>query len=210
MKQRIFNLIILDESGSMYGIKQETINSVNETIQTIRKAQQDHPEQEHYVSAVTFNNEAKTVYNCVEADKVKEFGPDNYNPNCNTALHDAMGSSLNSLRTKVAQDDRVLVTVITDGYENASKEYNHIAIKDLVDELKRKGWVFAYIGANHDVTAAAATISITNVMSFEASSGGTCIMSDKLNRSRERLYHKFAIPGFCSEEANTNFFDEDK
>lgn len=208
MKTRIFNLVIIDESGSMHCIEKEAIDNVNETIQTIRKAQQMHPDQEHYVSVVTFNDDFKTVYDCMEADMVKEFGPDNYNPNCSTALYDAMGFSLTALRRKVAPDDKVLVTVVTDGYENSSREYNGSAIKSLVDELKGKGWVFAYIGANHDVTAAASTISITNVMSFASSGYGTQIMTDKVNRSRERLYSKIALKDFDAQEANSSFFDE--
>lgn len=208
MKTRIFNLVIIDESGSMHCIEKEAIDNVNETIQTIRKAQQMHPDQEHYVSVVTFNDDFKTVYDCMEADKVKEFGPDNYHPNCSTALYDAMGFSLTALRRKVAPDDKVLVTVVTDGYENSSREYNGSAIKSLVDELKGKGWVFAYIGANHDVTAVASTISITNVMSFASSGYGTQIMTDKVNRSRERLYSKIALQDFDAQEANSSFFDE--
>lgn len=208
MRTRIFNLVIIDESGSMHCIEKEAIDNVNETIQTIRKAQQMHPDQEHYVSVVTFNDDFKTVYDCMEADKVKEFGPDNYNPNCSTALYDAMGFSLTALRRKVAPDDKVLVTVVTDGYENSSREYSGSAIKSLVDELKGKGWVFAYIGANHDVTAVASTISITNVMSFASSGYGTQIMTDKVNRSRERLYSKIALKDFDAQEANSCFFDE--
>jgi len=210
MKTRIFNLIIIDESGSMQSIKKEAIDSVNETIQTICSAQKKHEEQEHYVSLVTFNDDVKTVYECVPVDEIKELTAETYQPDCCTALYDAMGISLNALRKKVAEDDKVLVTVVTDGYENASKEYSGKAIKALVDELKVKGWVFAYIGANQDVEAVAATISITNVISFETTSSGTKIMTDHVNRSRERLYSCMAMPDFSAAEANQNFFDEDE
>ena len=209
MKTRIFNLIIIDESGSMQSIKKEAIDSVNETIQTIRSAQKKHEDQEHYVSLVTFNDDVKTVYECVPVDEVKELTTETYQPDCCTALYDAMGISLNALRKKVAEDDKVLVTVVTDGEENSSKEYSGKAIKALVDELKAKGWVFAYIGANQDVEAVAATISITNVMNFETTSAGTHIMTDRVNRSRERLYCCIAKPNFSADEANENFFDED-
>lgn len=209
MKTRIFNLIIIDESGSMQSIKKEAIDSVNETIQTIRSAQKKHDDQEHYVSLVTFNDDVKTVYECVPVDEIKELTAETYQPDCCTALYDAMGISLNALRKKVAEDDKVLVTVVTDGYENSSKEYSGKAIKALVDELKVKGWVFAYIGANQDVEAVAATISITNVMNFETTSAGTHMMTDRVNRSRERLYCCMARPDFSAAEANENFFDED-
>ncbi|MBQ8204516.1 MAG: VWA domain-containing protein [Alistipes sp.] len=208
MKTRIFNLIIIDESGSMQSIKRAAIDSVNETIQTIRSAEQKHPEQEHYVSLVSFNDDVKTIYDCVEVEQVKEINDETYQPSCCTALYDAMGISLSKLRKRVAESDKVLVTVVTDGYENASKEYSGKAIKTLVDELKAKGWVFAYIGANQDVEAVAATISITNVIQFEANPSGTQEMTERVNRGRNRLYESIAADHFDSKSANESFFDE--
>ena len=212
MKTRIFNLIIIDESGSMQSIKKAAIDSVNETIQTIRSAQKKHEEQEHYVSLVTFNDDVKTIYECEPVDEVKELTAETYQPDCCTALYDAMGISLNALRKKVAEDDKVLVTVVTDGYENASKEYSGKAIKALVDELKEKNWIFAYIGANQDVEAVAATISITNVMQFEATPLGTAAMGARVGSARTRLFDRIADLGcdFCAAEANEDFFDENK
>lgn len=208
MKTRIFNLIIIDESGSMQSIKKEAIDSVNETIQTIASAQRKHEEQEHYVSIVTFNDDVKRICECVPVDEVKELTATTYQPNCCTALYDAMGISLSSLRKNVAPNDKVLITVVTDGYENASKEYSGKAIKALVDELKGEGWVFAYIGANQDVEAVAATISITNVLNFEATSEGTAMMSSKLSSAREKLYNSIADCCFCAKDANKEFFNE--
>lgn len=212
MKTRIFNLIIIDESGSMQSIKNAAIDSVNETILTIYFAQKKHEDQEHYVSLITFNDNVKTIYECVPVDKVKGLTTDSYQPDCCTALYDAMGISLNALRKKVAEDDKVLVTVVTDGCENASREYNGKTIKVLVDELKAKGWIFAYIGANQDVEAVAATISITNVLNFEATSEGTALMGAKVGSARTRLFDRIADLGcdFCAAEANEDFFDEDK
>lgn len=68
MKTRIFNLIILDESGSMQSIKQAAINGMNETVQSIKASQKKHEDQEHIVTLVSFNSSAiKTIYDCVSA-----------------------------------------------------------------------------------------------------------------------------------------------
>jgi hypothetical protein len=120
-----------------------------------------------------------------------------------------MGISLNRLRKKVAEDDKVLVTIVTDGYENASKEYSGKAIKALVDELKGKGWIFAYIGANQDVEAVAATISITNVMNFEATCEGTGAMSERLSKARQGFYGRLSRQtSFSAEDENKGFFND--
>ena len=208
MKTRIFNLIIIDESGSMEVIKQRAINSVNETIQTIRAAQERNENQEHFVTLVSFNDRVKTINDCAAIDKVQELTAASYQPDCCTALYDAMGMSLNALRKKVADIDKVLVTVVTDGYENASIEYSGKAIKALVEELKAKGWVFAYIGANHDVEAVAASMSITNTMSFEATDEGVADMCTGACYSRSVWYDKVESGEADSEEDNKNFFQK--
>lgn len=209
MKTRIFNLIIIDESGSMQSIKKAAIDSVNETIQSISAAAEKNKDQEHIVSLVTFHDNVKTVYECVPIKEVEELTAETYQPKCCTALYDAMGMSLNALRPKVAEADKVLVTVVTDGYENASKEYSGKAIKALVDELKAKGWVFAYIGANQDVEAVAATISITNVLNFEATNIGTACMSERVVKGRTRWFDKIAQGISSAAEDNCDFFNED-
>ncbi len=209
MKTRVFNLIILDDSGSMQSIKREAVDSVNETVQTIRTAEKKNEDQEHFVSLITFNNDVKTVYDCVPAREVKELTSETYCHDCCTALYDVMGMSLNALRTKVADADRVLVTIVTDGYENASREYNAEAVRALVAELKGKGWVFAYIGANHDVEKVAASISIANTMTFQTTSAGTKYMTQRVNRSKDSFFSRLSSRSFDAATENEHFFDGD-
>lgn len=210
MKTRIHNLIILDESGSMESIKRAAINGMNETVQSIRDAQKKHEDQEHIVSLVSFNSsEIKGIYDCVPVAEVKELTDKEYVPDCCTPLYDAMGLSLNHLRAKVNDEDKVLVTIITDGEENSSTEYNSAAIKALVDSLKEKGWVFAYIGANQDVLKVAQTISVTNVMNFSSTDFGTTSAIASLRKSRDRMFSRIADGVFDSVSENTDFFSED-
>jgi len=110
MKTRIFNLLILDESGSMSSIEKQAVDSVNETLQGVRAAQKKYEdEQEHFVSFVTFNSDAvKTVLDRVEASKVEDITPAQFNPACCTPLYDAIGQSVMELKKSVAENDKVL------------------------------------------------------------------------------------------------------
>ena len=201
---KIYNLIIIDESGSMSCIRQQAMDSVNETIQTIRAAQERNENQEHFVTLVTFNDTATIVNDCAPINEIKELTADSYCPDCCTALYDAMGISLNALRKKVSKGDKVLVTIVTDGYENASQEYSCAAIKALVEELKAEGWVFAYLGANQDAEKVAFSMSIDNAMSWKSTREGTVHMSRKLNNSRARWYDDAAY----NRERTKDFFEE--
>ncbi len=210
MKQRVFNLIILDESGSMSSIEKQAIDGLNETIQAIRSAQKKHKEHEHYVTFVSFNSDGiKTIYDKVDADKVKEITDKDYCPACCTPLYDAMGVSLTKLKKSVATEDVVLVTIITDGYENASHEYNGQSIKALVESLRAKDWVFTYIGANQDVEKVAATIPINNTLSFSANVEGTKAMFAKEACSRSRFFDMLHH-GMKGKLSDNYFADDDK
>jgi len=120
-----------------------------------------------------------------------------------------MGKTLtkfrNSLDTKV--DNKVLVTIITDGQENDSKEYTGNQIHQLVNELKGQGWVFTYIGADHDVEEAAKSIGVTNVLRFEKTKGGTKDMFLKESNSRKRYYEQLANIMAVDEG---DYFNEDE
>lgn len=187
MKTRIFNLLILDESGSMSSIEKQAVDGVNETLQSIRSAQKKYEEQEHYVSFVTFNSDGiKTFLDRVDAIKAEDISSEQFNPACCTPLYDAIGQSVTELKKSVAESDKVLVTIITDGYENASKEYNQASVKALTEKLGREGWTFAYIGANQDAKAVSHSLGIRNAMNFEATPEGTVEMCCQLGRSRER------------------------
>ncbi len=184
-RHKVYNLIILDESGSMQEIKNETISGFNEIVQTIKGAEQDFPDQEHFISFITFNGRGiKSHLFNKPVSSIKEIDQEIYQPDSNTPLYDAMGQGINDLKTalKDENDYNVLVTVFTDGLENASKEYNNNAIKALVEEMKEKNWTFTYIGADHDVEGFSVSISIDNVHRFKK---GKQHMKEVFDRERD-------------------------
>ena len=92
-----------------------------------------------------------------------------YVPGACTPLYDAVGRTLTKLEKELKGDDNhsVVVTIITDGYENDSHEYNLTGVKSLIEHLKKEGWSFAYMGTDHDVEGVTVSLSITNVVKFE-------------------------------------------
>jgi hypothetical protein len=173
-KHKVYNLIILDESGSMDSIKKTIINGFNEVVQTIKSVALEYQEQEHTVTFVSFNSSGiKKVHENSKIESLNQIDEQSYHPNGGTPLFDAMGSSFFYLNSVIEKENpknyNVLVTILTDGEENASKEYSAQSIKAKIEELSLKNWTFTYIGANHDVDLFASRISITNVMKFETS-----------------------------------------
>lgn len=168
----VFNLIILDKSGSMSCIADAARTGFNETVGGIRAAQEKYPDtQRHYVSLMVFCNcEKKMLWDKTPVADVKELTSKDYRPCCGTPLYDAMGISLNALYSyiKDRENATAMVTVITDGYENASREYSGRTIKALIEKLKNEeGWNFAYMGANQDVDAVSFSLSIDHKMEFD-------------------------------------------
>jgi Mg-chelatase subunit ChlD len=212
-KQRVFNLIILDESGSMATIAKQAVSGLNETFQTIRNAQKEHQEQQHFISFVTFNSaRIKSVMNRQKVESDKKLKWTDYNPDDCTPLFDAMGRSLNELKSHVSDEDVVLVTIITDGYENASREYSGHDIKTLVAELKAKGWVFAYIGTNQDVDAVADDMGIRSRMCYDYSPSGADCMFELERSSKREFFARLHREGrnFMKEESYDYFESNDQ
>ena len=183
----IYNVIILDESGSMTAIYDQALTGINEVLSGIRKTREDFPDQQHYVTIVTFEGNGisgvKTRRDRVAIEKVKDFSRKDYRPGGCTPLYDAMGKTLNTLEGQIHEDDRVMATIITDGYENASEEYSGKTVKALVSRLREKGWTFAYIGANQDAVEVARDLNISNALNFNATPEGVCQMSIRFRKA---------------------------
>lgn len=210
MERNVYNLIILDESGSMISIYEPALTGVNETLQTIRDAQVEHPEQTHFITLVAFDTgHYNEIYHNVEAAKAVDITREQYRPHGGTPLYDAMGRAINEMDgVKKNEQDVVLVTIITDGYENASREYDGRAIKALVEKMRKKNWVFTYIGANQDVEKVAESMAINNRMSFKADMAGTQMMWDKERRSRNAFFCKMSKTNKIHMDSD-DYFDVD-
>ena len=195
-KTQVFNVIILDKSGSMESIRQAAISGFNETLNGIKKAQEKFADtQDHFVSLLTFCScEKKYVFDKVPVAEARPLTIDDYAPCCCTPLYDAMGFTLTSMRNYVRdiEDSVVVVTIITDGLENASKEFSGPAVKQLVEDLKKEGWTFTYMGANQDSVEVAFTLSIRNARNFDYSAEGTTVGMAKDASTRMNFFSRLS------------------
>lgn len=186
-KHKVHNLIILDESGSMGSIKKTIIQGFNEIVQTVKGIEKEYPEQEHLISMVTFNGLGrKTLHFADPVAKLEMIDDSRYQPDADTPVYDAIGFACTKLRRVLGNstDYNVLVTILTDGEENASKEYNGTAIKNLIGELKNNNWTFTYIGTDHDVEKFAMSISIENTATFSKDEAGIKAMVARESEAR--------------------------
>ena len=219
---KVYNVIILDKSGSMSSIARQAIDGVNETIGSIKSAQEKNPNQEHIVTLVAFCGcEMKKIYNNTPVAEVNTLTDRDYRPCCMTPLYDAVGSTITTLHELIADDERAAasITIVTDGYENASREFRRQDIKALIERYSKEGWLFAYIGADHDVHSVAVSLSIDNVMQFEKSKEGTRHMFDRFINARrswsDRMNECMAAPMSSSERlqvmrrVNEDFFEDE-
>jgi hypothetical protein len=155
-------LMILDRSGSMTPLADDTVGGFNNFI-TQQKAEPG----DAVVTLVLFNHEYEAVYNAVPIAKVEPMTVKSYNPGGNTALLDAIGRGVHDLGSKLAAMDekdrpgKVIVVIMTDGQENASKECKREQIKKLIEEqTSRYSWSFLFLGANIDAFAEAGGLGV--------------------------------------------------
>lgn len=162
MDQSLMELVfILDRSGSMSGKESDTIGGFNSLIE-----KQKGEEGDALVTVVLFDDQYEVLYDRVSLKTIPKMTNKEYYVRGSTALLDAVGKTIN--KTKAIQDGteeaarpgKTLFVIITDGLENASREYRADVVKNLVETRKKEDWEFLFIGANIDSVAEASKIGI--------------------------------------------------
>lgn len=213
MIKNVYNLIILDRSGSMSTIIRPTIAGVNETLNTIRVAEEQTGLRQ-LVTLVSFCG-CSTNYFCdsTPIKEVREFTHADYRPCCNTPLYDAIGEAVTKLKAQVGNDlySAVSVTIITDGYENSSRKWNRHSVKALIELLKAEGWMIAFIGANQDVDYVCRNLSIDNGLAFSTESDEEVEKMFARERSSRIRYSMVmaSADNICCCAAPRNYFAEE-
>lgn len=206
-RKTIYHLIV-DKSGSMVDCVDNTINGFNEQVNRIKDKALEFTEEDITMGLTTFNENVKHLYFQQNPKEMVLLTHENYRPSGGTALLDAVGESITEIERQVNTSlipTTVIVVILTDGYENASKKYNLVNIRNMISKLEESGkWTFSFIGATLDAVDVAASMSIKsqNSFSFEKNAMKSEVW-DKLNKSVSSYFTK------KSQNRNLNNFFED-
>ena len=170
-------VFILDRSGSMSHLEADTIGGYNSLLEKQKREQG-----EAVVTTVLFDDKYELIHDHADIKKVNPLTDREYFARGSTALLDAIGKTINHVghRHKYAPDSEVpsktMVVIITDGFENASREFSQPQIKSMIEHQKeRYGWEFLFLGANIDAVNTARNYGIApdRAVKYEADSIGT-------------------------------------
>ncbi|MBR4435247.1 MAG: VWA domain-containing protein [Clostridia bacterium] len=197
MKKNLTEIVfILDRSGSMSGLEGDTIGGFNSMIEKQRRE-----DGEALVSTVLFDGVSEVIHDRVPLDSIAKMTEKDYYVRGCTALLDAMGGAIKHISNvhKYIRDEDVpeqtIFIITTDGMENASHEYTSEKVKKLVEEKKKLGWEFIFLGANIDAVGTAKHYGINEdrAVNYCCDSVGTALNFSVMNeaistvRSKKRL-----------------------
>jgi uncharacterized protein YegL len=199
--------MILDRSGSMESVKSDTIGGFNSFL-----SEQQKVEGEASISLMQFDDQYEVVYTDKDVKSADKLTQETFRPRGMTALYDAIGRTINSVGQRLSdtdeneRPDKVVFVILTDGFENASKEFSAVKINQMISHQKEKyGWDFIFIGANQDAITSARAIGISAdaALTYAANAKGTeeafGSVADKVSAYRR-----------SNVKAALNFDDEDR
>ena len=188
MKKNLTEIVfILDRSGSMAGLEDDTIGGFNAMIE-----KQKQEPGEALVSTVLFDNESEVIHDRVNIQEIEPMTRKEYYVRGCTALLDAVGSAIHHIGNvhKYAREEdrpeKMLFVITTGGMENASRKYTYDRLKTMIERQKEKyGWEFLFLGANIDAAREAARfgISADRTANYHADSEGTTVIYEAVSEA---------------------------
>ena len=204
MKKDLTEMVfILDRSGSMHGLEEDTIGGFNSMIDKQKKE-----EGEALVSTVLFSDHSEVIHDRVALDRIEPMTDRQYVVGGCTALLDAVGDAVKHISTVhryIREEDcpgKTVFVIITDGMENASRRWSGKEVRKLVEQKKELGWEFLFLGANIDAAAAAGSIGIgrDRSVTFKNDSAGQALNYHVLNEAFCQMRACGSIPDDWSRE----------
>ena len=191
-------VFIIDKSGSMSGLEDETIKGFNELLNK-QKKQKD----KALITTIFFNTTMQFINERKDINEVKEITLNDYRVGGCTALLDAIGNAINYIYNNQINDKENeynnMVVIITDGLENSSLEFSYEKINSLINKKQKEDWQFIFLGANIDVIKEANKMGIAgdNAVSYNNDEKGVKLNYEAISlaisdvRSNKRLSKKW-------------------
>ena len=160
--------VVLDRSGSMSNCVHQTIDALNGYLIGLQEENT-----EGVVTVSLFDSQSIDIG--VDKVQIKDLSPLDYSfltPRASTPLYDAIGAGIYEHSSyEATKEDKKVLVIVTDGYENASREYTGQAIKKLVEEKEEAGWLIVYLGSDHDIYKQTRMMGIDSKRSIRYSKG---------------------------------------
>ena len=205
--------VIFDESGSMQSQETKVVSAFNEYIGSLRN---NKTKDKLFVSLTKFNDQVNVVYTDRPIEDVIDLNAETYRPSGLTALYDAIGKTVNAITQAIkGKEDKtaVLVIVITDGAENASREFTQQQILALIKEkegLAIGPWNFVFLAANQDAFGAGASIGMRAVNTMNISTQNMSADMGTLSKATQRYRGFTAASASVGETKNYRMFTEEE
>jgi uncharacterized protein YegL len=201
-------VFILDRSGSMGGLEQDTIGGFNSLIE-----KQKQQEGACFVSTILFDHEVSTLHDRVPLAQIHPMTNEDYYVRGCTALIDAIGMTVNHIaevHRYIRKEDvpaHTMFVITTDGLENASKEYSADGVRKMIEQKKELGWEFLFIGANIDAvgTAESFGISADRAVNYHADSQGTEVLYDTVCAAVSNVRASVPLAASWSKKISEDF-----
>ncbi len=170
-------IFILDESGSMSSTASDVRGGFNTYVEKLKGDGNTYT-----LTAIKFGTNVRPLFANLPLDQVPVLTHENYMPLDSTALYDAIGHALATANkewgteAKPYGEDPVICIIMTDGFENASREFGKDAIVSKIKQREEAGnWTFVYMGADQDAWAIASQLGFAqgNVMSYASAATGS-------------------------------------
>lgn len=188
------NLIIIDASGSMSSLINDVRGGIKQTFDDIKEADKDpslfkHTKKKEKSRTIVYDFSERPVLLCDESDsdKLDYSIADKYRTRGSTALYDAIGEAFAKVNP---EEKKVMVTIITDGEENSSRNFSGNQIKEIIEGKKAAGWAILFIGADEKCinTAHRLGVSAGNTMAFTntagAYAGASALLGDEKRKKK--------------------------
>jgi hypothetical protein len=192
MKNTIHYVFILDQSGSMSDLKTEVILSFNEQVDMILKLKRDEPESNIKLTLCTFNDVIDFKFIAQNVDLIKKLTDKDYQPDCVTALYDAIGASFMKISELYKSGEQVFFAIFTDGLENASKHYRAEDIKFKLEQAEKQGWEVKFFCRYEDKLFYQSRLNLSEkfMVPITLDKAGLKVMDSEIHYRMKDMVHK--------------------